>query len=139
MACAVAVVTLECDSMDVPEAIGELEICAILSEGDLAIPISINLNTICDQACSEYINMAYMYVLSSSFTSDDDFKQLNDFPLVFSAGTPINTTSCFNFTINDDELVEYDEAFSISSSPTGPVTIQPFSTKALTIISNDCE
>ena len=58
MACAVAVVTLECDSMDVPEAIGKLEICAILSEGDLAIPISINLNTICDQAGGEYINMA---------------------------------------------------------------------------------
>ena len=73
------------------------------------------------------------------FTSDEDFEQLSDFPLVFSAGTPINTTSCFNITINDDELVEYDEVFSISSSSTGPVTIQPFSAKTLTIISNDCE
>lgn len=52
--------TLECDSIEVSEAVGELEICARLSEGDLATTVAINLNTMCVQACSEggeYINI----------------------------------------------------------------------------------
>lgn len=45
--------SLECDHVEVPEDVGELELCAVLTEGDLAIDITVDVNTICDEACCE--------------------------------------------------------------------------------------
>lgn len=53
--CAVANVSLECDSVEVGEDVGLLEVCAVLTFGDLAIPITVNLSTICDEACGRFI------------------------------------------------------------------------------------
>lgn len=70
---------------------------------------------------------------------EQDFVQLEDLPLVFSAGIPVNFMYCFNVTINDDMLVEYDEDFLVSTTSAGPVIISPNSTKTITIVNNDCE
>ena len=71
-------------------------------------------------------------------TDEEDFSQINDFPVILSAGSPIDSTACFNITINNDEYVEYDEDFTISirSTDDDPVNND---TKGITIIDNDCE
>ena len=43
--------TLECDSVEVAEDVGELEMCARLVDGVLAIDIDFNANTQCGTAC----------------------------------------------------------------------------------------
>ena len=57
----VATVSLECDNAEVPEDVRELEICAVLTEGDLAIDITVDVNTICDQACCEPLLIVCVY------------------------------------------------------------------------------
>ena len=47
----VAEVSLECDFTEVPEDMGPLEVCAVLTSGELAINITVNLSTICGEAC----------------------------------------------------------------------------------------
>ena len=71
-------------------------------------------------------------------TDEEDFSQINNFPVIFSAGSPIGSKTCFNITINNDKYVEYDEDFtlSISSTDDDPVNND---TKVITIIDNDCE
>ena len=70
---------------------------------------------------------------------EEDFVQLNDLLLVFPAGAPVSSMYCFNVTINDDMLVEYDEDFLVSVSSADPAIISPNSTKRVTIVNNDCE
>ena len=53
--------SLECDNAEVPEDVEELEICAVLTEGDLAIDITVDVNTICDQACCEPLLIVCVY------------------------------------------------------------------------------
>ena len=43
--------SLECDSVEVAEDVGELEMCARLVDGVLAIDIDFNANTQCGTAC----------------------------------------------------------------------------------------
>ena len=44
-------VSLKCDSAVVGEYIGELEVCAVLNRGQLAIDITVNVTTACGDAC----------------------------------------------------------------------------------------
>ena len=51
---AVAVVSLECNFDEVAEdTAGELDICAALTAGDLAIDITVNFDVICGGACGK--------------------------------------------------------------------------------------
>ena len=51
---AVAVVSLECNFDEVAEdTAGELDICAALTAGDLAIDITVNFDVICGEACGK--------------------------------------------------------------------------------------
>ena len=49
----VATISLECSSAEVSES-GEVDVCAILVEGELAIDVSVNVSTVCIEACGEY-------------------------------------------------------------------------------------
>ena len=71
-------------------------------------------------------------------TDDEDFAQVTELSFVFLSETPITSTYCFDVVINDDELVEHDEKFSVSISSSDPVNAVPISTKTITIINNDC-
>lgn len=49
-------------------------------------------------------------------------------------------TVCENVTIIDDEdIVEPDQSFSVTASSTDPVNIEPISMAVVTIIDNDGE
>ena len=50
----VATISLECSSAEVSESMGEVDVCAILVEGELAINVSVNVSTVCIEACGEY-------------------------------------------------------------------------------------
>ena len=47
----VANVSLVCDTLEVAETAGPIQVCAVLNAGLLAIDITVNLSTICGQAC----------------------------------------------------------------------------------------
>ena len=38
-------ISLECDSIEVSEDIGQLEVCAVLTQGELDRNVAVNLNT----------------------------------------------------------------------------------------------
>ena len=46
--------SLECSFLEVMEDINMFEICAVLTDGILGIPVTVNLSTVCDTACCEY-------------------------------------------------------------------------------------
>ena len=43
-----------CTSAEVVEDVGQLEVCAVLIEGELAIDIVANLTATCGSACSKF-------------------------------------------------------------------------------------
>ena len=53
---AVANVSLECESAVVGESDGQMELCAVLTEGELAIDITVLASTMCGEACGKFIN-----------------------------------------------------------------------------------
>ena len=46
--------SLECSFLVVMEDINKFEICAVLTDGVLGIPVTVNLSTVCGTACCEY-------------------------------------------------------------------------------------
>ena len=52
---------------------------------------------------------------------------------------PINTTRCVNISINNEDLVEYNENFTMFLEPVGPVQILPDNNKTITILNDDCK
>ena len=46
--------SLECDSAEVYEDAGVFEVCARLTEGHIAIDITVLLSTTCGDACGEF-------------------------------------------------------------------------------------
>ena len=53
---AVANVSLECESAEVRESDGQVELCAVLTGGDLAIDITVLASTTCGEACCKFTN-----------------------------------------------------------------------------------
>ena len=68
-----------------------------------------------------------------------DFESLNKYLLTFDPMDPINTTRCVNISINNENLVEYNENFTIFLEPVGPVHILPDNNKTITILNDDCK
>lgn len=134
---------MECDSSQASEDIGELEVCAVLTEGDLAIDVAVNLSTICGEACGKHnaTSGRTLTEVKTNYRSADgeDFSQMSDAPLMFLAGSSINTTSCLLITIMNDFLVENDEDFSVSITSNDPVNISPTTSKTITILNDDCK
>ena len=88
----------------------------------------------------------YMYTHTHTCTyfdfitfSGNDFVSLNGVPLVFNPLDPINTRRCVNITIINENLVEYDEQFTVFLEPVGPVRIIPDINKTITILNDDCK
>ena len=46
--------SLDCETIEIPEDVGEQEICARLTGGDLAINISVIFITTCNEACGKW-------------------------------------------------------------------------------------
>lgn len=66
----VVTVSLECDSAEVSEGVGQLQVCAVLTEGDLAINVTVSLSTVCSEACSKLKHALYMGIITyCTFTS----------------------------------------------------------------------
>ena len=76
-------------------------------------------------------------ILYTNSVAADDFEPLTSVSLLFPAESPVNFTSCTNVTIIADELVENDEQFSVSINSSDPVSIQPISTKNITVVNID--
>ena len=58
---------------------------------------------------------------------------------MFAAGSSIGNMSCQYITINNDNITEYDETFSVTLSASLPVLISPITTFSATIDDNDGE
>ena len=71
--------------------------------------------------------LTYCYDIAMDFTAVNEV-------LVFS---PNISRVCVNILIEDDELVEIDEDFSVSLSSSDFVTIHPNSSKDIIILDND--
>ena len=71
--------------------------------------------------------LTYCYDIAMDFTAVSEV-------LVFS---PNISRVCVNISIEDDELVEIDEDFSVSLSSSDFVTIHPNSSKDIIILDND--
>lgn len=52
--------SLDCEAIEVTEDVGEQEICARLNGGDLAVNITVNFITSCDEPCGK----SYIYSCS---------------------------------------------------------------------------
>ena len=133
--------SLECDSAVVREDVGQLEVCAVLNGGQLAINITVGVTTACGDACCKRAPI-HNYIKPNLFrccADDEDFYALSDYPADFPAYSPVGSSDCVNITINNDEYVEDDESFSVFSTSSDPVNLQPNSTKNITITNDDCE
>ena len=51
--CTVVYISLECDSDELDEDIGQVEVCAMLNQGELARNVTVEINTECIDACSK--------------------------------------------------------------------------------------
>ena len=58
--------SLECDSAEVYEDAGVFEVCARLTEGHIAIDITVLLSTACGDACSKFkmLQHAALYTMT---------------------------------------------------------------------------
>lgn len=57
-------VTLECDSIEFVEEDVQFEVCAILTAGQSAIDITVNISTVCDSACGGCNDGYYFGILA---------------------------------------------------------------------------
>ena len=129
--CTVVYISLECDFDEVSEDIGQLEVCAMLTQGELARDVEVNISTECGDACSK---SACLHGVADNINdiAADDFSEVST-TLVFSSEI---ARMCVNISISMDDIVENDESFTISlSSSDEAVSLHPNSTK--TIIIND--
>ena len=55
----------------------------------------------------------------------------------FMSGDPVGSTACVNVTINDDDVVEAVEMFSVNASSSDPVIISPTALAEISIADND--
>ena len=55
--CTVVYISLECDSIEVSEGDGQLEVCAVLTQGELERNVAVDFNTSCASACSKLHNV----------------------------------------------------------------------------------
>lgn len=69
--------------------------------------------------------------------SSGDFLQLSDASVSFTAGSPLNSTSCDYVVINNDTITEHDENFLVELTASDPVRVYPTSIKNITIQDND--
>ena len=46
--------SLVCDFLAVSESAGMAQVCAVLTAGDLAITVAVNLSTVCGTACCKF-------------------------------------------------------------------------------------
>ena len=58
---------------------------------------------------------------------------------MFAAGSSIGNMSCLYITINNDNITEYNETFSVTLSASLPVLISPIAMFSATIEDNDGE
>ena len=70
-------------------------------------------------------------------TAPGDYGAVVNAPLDFHVGEELNTTSCVDIDIFDDDTVEYEELFSVSLMTTDPVIIVPISEANVSIFDND--
>ena len=68
-----------------------------------------------------------------------DYMSIMNAPVVFMSGDPLGTTACQNVTIFDDNVVEAEEMFTVSTSSSDPVIISPTSQAEINITDNDGE
>ena len=95
-------------------------VCAMLTEGELERDIIVYLST------SDGTAMA-----------PGDYTAIANYPLIFLSGDPLGTRICVNITINDDEIVEPDQYFSVLLASSDPVYITPNAEARVVIIDND--
>ena len=97
-------------------------VCAELTEGILERDITVYLST-----------------LDGTAVAPGDYTSIVNYPLTFSAGSPVGISKCAYINITDDLVVEPDQYFSVSLASTDPVYINPTSLAQVIIADNDCE
>ena len=71
------------------------------------------------------------------FTAAVDYVSLDNFPLSYEAGSPLNSERCVNITILDDDVVEDDESLQVSLSTIDPVLLTPISLAEVIILTDN--
>ena len=58
-------------------------------------------------------------------STDNDYEPLENFPLYYEAGSPLNSERCVDIPILDDDVVENDQSFEVSLTSDDPVFLTP--------------
>ena len=70
--------SLACDFLAVSESDDEAQVCAVLTAGDLAITVAVNLSTVCGSACCKF---HYKSIRIKGQSSELGHKQNSPVPL----------------------------------------------------------
>ena len=79
----------------------------------------------------------YIILVMLHFTAGDDYVSLDNFPLSYGAGSPLNSERCVNIAIPDDDVVEDDESLQVSLSTEDPVLLTPISLAEVIILTDN--
>ena len=63
----------------------------------------------------------------------EDYEAVSMSPLNFEPNSPLASVRCVNITINDDDVIEPDQTFSVELSTTDPVFLEPISMATVVI------
>ena len=119
----------------VDEDIGSFELCIQIFTSDTLLRdfnISLDLSTVSGTAGMLHeVLLKITQITKSSISDSSDYTELNsaNSPLVPFTSDPSTHRQCFNVTINDDEVLEDTERFSLSLALSGdskvPVLVTP--------------